>query len=176
MKVSVYYTKAGGEDSHALLIKSARLFSEEENLTLVSEYGKKPYFASGPVKFSLSHSGNIWVCAMAYDEVGLDFQLCSSRANLERVARHYFHPREYEAYLDGVSFYRIWTAKEAAVKLTGWGIDGRFARFDSTKIPIEAEEFPSAVNLKYIREIPSTERYFCSLASYEKAEVEIFEI
>ncbi len=176
MQVSVFYSRIDSiAESHELLCKAAGLFSGERDFTLISERGRKPYFRDSGVKFSLSHSGNVWVCAFAYGEVGLDFQLCSSRANPERVARRYFHQNELEAYLSGTNFYKIWTAKEAAVKLTGWGIDRRFTEFDSTRTPIESSEFPSAVYLTKITGI-SSDDCSCTLAAYEKAEAELYEI
>ncbi len=177
MQVSVYYGRIDSTaDSHTLLTAAARLFSGDGDYTLVSESGRKPYFAHSGVKFSLSHSGNMWVCAFAYGEVGLDFQLCSSRANPDRVARRYFHKNEYEAYLNGENFFRIWTAKEAAVKLTGWGIDSRFTRFDSTENPVKSDVFPAPVCLAGIDGITAAEDYFCTLAAYEKADLTIYKI
>ncbi len=171
MKVSVYFGKIDTPAaSHDLLIKSARLFSGEHDFTLVSRSGRKPYFSDSKIKFSLSHSGSVWVCAFAYADVGLDFQLCTSRANTDRVARRFFHKNELEACLSGESFYKIWTAKEAAVKLTGWGIDSRFAEFDASRSPIHSPVFSSPVHLTPITGISSDE-YFCTLAAYEKADV-----
>ena len=91
-----------------------------------SENGK-PYFRGGDAlpHFSVSHSGELWCCLMADFPVGIDIQEKSSRTSeaLSKLAKRYFSDAE-AAYSDLYgedAFYRIWTRKEALVKLT----DGR---------------------------------------------------
>lgn len=85
---------------------------------------KKPYFTEPKgVKFSISHSGNLWMCAISDREVGLDVQEENS-CKRERVARRFFHPQETE-WLSGQDyrdFFRVWAAKESYVKYIGDGL------------------------------------------------------
>lgn len=84
----------------------------------------KPYLSALPeLKFSISHSGEWWACAVSDAEVGLDIQEHHTR-NQERVARRFFHPDEV-AWLERhgfEAFSRLWTYKESYVKYTGDGL------------------------------------------------------
>ncbi len=90
----------------------------------------KPRFAKGAIEFSISHSGEYWLCAFASEPVGLDLQYHKD-CNREGIARRFFHPREYDyAAKNGVQgFFQVWTAKESYVKFTGQGIAGGFRDF-----------------------------------------------
>ncbi len=84
----------------------------------------KPYIKELPnVHFSISHSGNIWACAMGETPVGLDIQT-EGKVDAEKIARRFFHPSEI-AWLQEhgwEQFARIWAKKESYVKLTGDGL------------------------------------------------------
>ena len=96
----------------------------------------KPYFPNLPdLHFSVSHSGEIFVCALSDFPVGVDIQEYKKRPDeaerCRKIAARFFHFDEVDALdADTVSaFYNIWTAKEAYVKFTGDGIDGDFSAF-----------------------------------------------
>lgn len=86
----------------------------------------KPYIEGQNVKFSLSHSGQIAVCAFGDEEIGVDVQkviplragvaekICSEGeiARLKVLSK--------EAAAD--ELIRLWTAKESAVKYLGLGL------------------------------------------------------
>lgn len=132
--ISVYYTDGSELPSQTLLLYSASLYSGEssDSFTVVRDSGKKPYFLSHPhIHFSVSHSGSIWAVAFAEDEVGLDIQFSSEKISQDRVAKRYFHTREYDEYCNGIDFYDIWTRKEAVCKLYGVGINKSFAKTDT---------------------------------------------
>ncbi len=94
----------------------------------------KPYFADYPwIKFSIAHSGKMVGCVFADAEVGLDIQ--EKRAcNHEKLIRR-FHEKEQKKYysLSGEDaetyFFRLWAAKEAYVKYTGYGLSEDFSSF-----------------------------------------------
>ena len=86
----------------------------------------KPYFRDGKVIFSVSHSGDIWVCLMGMTEkdlsLGVDIQKIRENRYKELAGR-YFSAGEKE--LAGQTatereqkerFFVIWTAKEACGK------------------------------------------------------------
>ncbi len=82
----------------------------------------KPYLADNRAFFSLSHTGNWVICAVAHNEVGADAQTHGDYN--ERVAARYFTPREIAWLNDDRNgrFSRLWTYKEAYVKFTGLGL------------------------------------------------------
>ncbi len=93
----------------------------------------KPYFKDGGVFFSLSHSEEHVVCALAPFEVGCDVERITP-IDLN-IARRFFFRSEYadiaaqttiEARND--LFFRYWTLKESFMKATGLGM----------KLPLDA--------------------------------------
>lgn len=104
----------------------------------------KPFFPTAPqIKFSISHSGDYWVCAFGAFEIGLDMQQhteCRSRD----ISKRFFHPEEVEhleacAY-SPAEFFKIWTAKESYVKFTGKGLSQGLDTF-SVMAPIKGARF-----------------------------------
>lgn len=90
----------------------------------------KPYFKNiNAVHFSLSHSGSIALCAVSDKEVGADVQLITDFC--EKICKKYFSKSEVK-YIFASStqedkterFFRIWSLKEAYVKMTGEGLSG----------------------------------------------------
>ncbi|MCI8464356.1 MAG: 4'-phosphopantetheinyl transferase superfamily protein [Lachnospiraceae bacterium] len=98
----------------------------------------KPYFPEQPdLHFSISHSGDFWVCAFSERPVGVDIQKHVKRAGesqtqaaarLARMAERFFHPEETAWVMEYPykRFFQIWTAKESYVKYTGEGIGAGF--------------------------------------------------
>ena len=84
----------------------------------------KPYFeGEGLPYFSVSHSGQLWVCLMAEFPVGIDIQE-ETKADIKGIAERYFSQDEkvYADIYDREGFYRLWTYKEAYTKLRGESI------------------------------------------------------
>jgi len=82
--------------------------------------GKPHLTAEGGVHFNLSHSGQYVVCAVSDTDVGVDIESVSPiRA---AVMRRCFHEEEQQWIGDDASrFTRLWTMKEAYMKLLGTG-------------------------------------------------------
>jgi phosphopantetheinyl transferase len=82
----------------------------------------------GEWSFSLSHSADVAVIAVAREQVGVDVEVVRPRRALERVARRVFPDDEYERWCTLVepqrtrAFLQAWTAKEAYLKRLGVGI------------------------------------------------------
>ena len=92
----------------------------------------KPYADGLDIHFSLSHSGNLAVCAISDKPVGIDVEKVRS-VNM-RVAQKWFTPKEqYYVFSDKRKtqkrFFEIWTKKEAYVKRMGTGVTD-FQSFD----------------------------------------------
>lgn len=91
---------------------------------------QKPWFEQGSVNFSVSHSGDYWVCALGDVPLGVDIQK-HKPCNTELIARRFYHPDEAVWVREKpiTDFFKIWTAKESYVKLTGEGITDDFSSF-----------------------------------------------
>jgi 4'-phosphopantetheinyl transferase len=79
-------------------------------------------------RLSLSHSNGTAACATSLQgEVGLDIEPFRRRLNWQKVVQRWFSPVEQEWLLaqnDALEFLKVWTLKEAWLKVTGRGIAG----------------------------------------------------
>jgi len=88
----------------------------------------KPFFAdSEELHFNLSHSGDHVLAAFSSEEIGIDIENPARCPDFRAIAKRFFLPAEsklIEAAGDSGRelFFRIWTAKEAIVKLSGHGL------------------------------------------------------
>ncbi len=133
--------------------------------------GKKPSFAQDTgVYFSVSHSGDFWVCAIAGQEIGLDIQQ-EVNGDKKEIAKRFFHKTEYE-YLERnhfCDFFALWAAKESYVKYTGSGIDECFDQFSV----IDAGRFVSSVQGVHLRFLPIQPGYCLCLCAKRIDEVTV---
>ncbi len=83
-----------------------------------NEFGK-PYFPDLKVKFNISHTNNAVACSVSESEVGVDVERISTVR--EKILKLY-SPREREGIRNAEDFYKLWTLKESALKLTGTGV------------------------------------------------------
>jgi 4'-phosphopantetheinyl transferase len=136
-KAIVIYTMGNtdGLHSHQRLLLCAADYTGLPVSTFqrIQDEGQKPQLEGGPeLHFSVSHSGEHWVCAFGPQPLGLDLQQ-HRPCRTEALARRFFHPQEV-AWLEGKdfseeSFYHIWTAKESWVKQSGHGFGKGFSDF-----------------------------------------------
>jgi 4'-phosphopantetheinyl transferase len=90
----------------------------------------KPECTFGPA-ISVSHSGDIVVCAVAEETVGVDVETGHARET-EEIAARYFTPAE-ARWIAGDSatrFRMLWVLKEAYLKAVGLGIAGGLDSLD----------------------------------------------
>ena len=81
----------------------------------------KPYAKNLPVHFSISHSGDIAVCAVSKDEIGVDIE--KIRAVNPRTHERFCTESESEYITTAKNgFFEIWTLKEAYFKCIGTGL------------------------------------------------------
>ena len=118
--------KTGHEAGRQLLASLYRkAYNRELPPILVTDRGK-PYFASGEVHFSISHTDNFAFCVLSELPVGIDAE-CTERRIDPKLAQKILSPAEklrYEAAPDkNTALLRLWVQKEAYAKLTGrgWG-------------------------------------------------------
>ena len=128
----------------------------------------KPYFQNETVKFNISHSGNIVVCAITeVDEIGIDIEL--------------FHEIEVDDFKTQMTdmewqriicsnniqdaFFEYWTQKEAIIKAHGMGLSIPLKSFEiiDCETMIDNENF-------FLNEIVLDDNYKCHLASKRKVD------
>ena len=109
-----------------LLVRALSDEGLEAGEIALTEYGKPCLPQLPDFHFSLSHSGNMALCAVSDEEVGCDIEL--PRGYDPAIARRFFHPAEQEwlfshpeAEQSG-AFFRLWTCKESFVKALGLGL------------------------------------------------------
>ncbi len=95
----------------------------------------RPFFKNAPVAFSVSHSGNLWVCLMnkGKETVGVDVQKIDGRDHGKLVER-YFSTNEKSLLKNKDNkrvFAEIWTRKEALAKALGTGLTGEVLSYDT---------------------------------------------
>lgn len=134
-----------------LLLRHACLsegYSEElwRQAEIAQEAYGKPYIKGLPeFNYSLSHSGDWAVCAVDNIPIGVDIQ--EMRQWKLQMAKRFYAQSEYgllsglgESYSEEQTalFYKMWTAKESCMKLTGRGIGAGISQYvanaDFTKI------------------------------------------
>ena len=145
-----------GEKSRALIRKCAERFCAANGIFRTSfeiktAEGGKPFFADGPgddhIEFSVSNSGEYWVCAVSAEPCGIDVQVTSGN-DWKAIARRWFMPEE-QAYVEREGeegFYRIWTRREAYGKMTGEGFFGKIPALADEEGRLAAEVSVPAVN------------------------------
>lgn len=124
-----------------LMLQKVLGYSEKKPLRFF-EHGK-PYMDDAPY-FSISHSGSFAVLAVSEKPVGVDIQ--KAVFIRKNVLRRSFTKEEQDMIgEDPVRFLRLWTRKEAAVKLTGDGLSVPFSSFsvipEDQKVTVSGKDF-----------------------------------
>jgi 4'-phosphopantetheinyl transferase len=111
-----------------------------------NQYGKPSLTEAHPLRFNLSHSHTLALCAVTCDrEVGVDLEHIrpDPNDNRTRIARRFFSAREVLAFealhesLRDRAFFSCWTRKEAFIKAKGKGLSLPLGQFDVSVHPEE---------------------------------------
>lgn len=160
------YVKKGtslkGEKGELLVNKAWTLFTGLKEFPGIKRTDKgKPYFENSGIHFSISHSGDIWVCLFANFNIGVDIQIMRDGA-LEAIADRFFTEEEAETVRNEgkTAFYRIWTTREACGKYAGTG----FA------LPEKIDPYP------FFNEVFISSNYLCMTAAAKEENIWIMEI
>lgn len=133
--------------SHAALRSILTLYLSDPPALLQFRYNDhgKPYLINEPsLYFNLSDSHRVALYAITTNvEVGIDIESMRSNIHAKDIAERFFSPNEIAAfrtlpegqYLEG--FYRIWTMKEAYIKVIGKGLSFGLDQF-TTNINVDA--------------------------------------
>jgi phosphopantetheinyl transferase len=103
-----------------------------EQLEIAKGKNDKPYFKDYPeIRFSLSHSGDIVLLAIGKTEIGIDIEKIRN-LDYSSLSDRYFAEGEKAEIKTLEDYFRVWTRKEAYLKLTSEGIKG-LAQCDTSK-------------------------------------------
>lgn len=102
-----------------------------------SEYGKPSLAGIPECFFNVSHSGELWACAIGTGTAfGIDIEHMRPLLDRDTLARRFFAPAEHQAinlYPEAdrsAAFYRCWTRKEAYLKALGFGLSKGLNSFE----------------------------------------------
>ena len=108
------------------LLNSHNIKHDNSNLTVLRTENRKPYFESNELYFSLSHTDGIAVAALDNNPVGVDIEWINESKCFSDISRRFFTSDEQmlinESKYPALSFYSLWTKKEALGKLTSMGL------------------------------------------------------
>ena len=109
-----------------------------------NEFGKPSLQGGLPLRFNLSHSGELVLVALARGRtIGVDVERMRGDMARAEIARRFFSPRECSALagfapdLQCEAFFACWTRKEAYLKARGDGLSLPLDQFDVAFIPGE---------------------------------------
>lgn len=172
--ISLYILDINTFNSDELIKKCIRDFCNMplEDLYILRNQNKKPVaINANNVYFSVSHSKNIWGCAISNCEIGLDIQYNEKKFN-KNISKRFFNNQEY-LYLENnnyIDFYDVWSAKESYSKYTGNGLfGGLFSDFSV----IEKSKFKKQVNDAFIIKLDVLKKYSTFISSPIKSEIKI---
>ena len=118
----------------------------------------KPEVPGTPLRFNISHSGALAVIALAHAEVGVDVELPRARRS-DAIARRFYAPGEIERLFEEAddgrradAFFRLWTCKEAFLKVTGEGLSRSTRSYEIALDP---------PRLLWAKGIPDAARRYC---------------
>lgn len=130
-------------------------FAGKQEEILLTKYGK-PYLPHRGFHFSLSHSGNLAICAVSDLPIGADLQEVKPALpkHLHRILsegeRAYLArlPKEEQVEL----FYRLWARKESLAKWDGRGIRLPFAELSFLEAGRLQDSIPFVGNILWVHE------------------------
>lgn len=106
--------------------------------TLLDDIGRdefqKPFFIKcAHLKFNLSYSGEIAICAFSYQPIGIDIEKIDPKVNLEHY-KSIFSVDVWTKIISSAdpifSFFTYWTQMESVMKADGHGITGPINKID----------------------------------------------
>ncbi len=105
---------------------SANLLNTNIENIIIERKNGKPFIKNFPLFISISHSGNFVAAAFSEHEIGIDIEVMreidfkTAKRVLTDSDLEFLNSQENKA----DAFLKIWTAKEAYLKMTGDGIKG----------------------------------------------------
>lgn len=134
----------------------------------------KPYFDGESIRFNISHSGEMVVCAISEQtDMGIDIEWISDiPLDDYKVQMTDYEWNEIIGSSDQkAAFFTYWTRKEAVIKAHGEGLSIPLQSFEviGNKTLLDEELF-------YVKELKIDEQYKCFISSMKECEIHIKEI
>lgn len=174
--IILFLCEKDGAKTEALLQRAAVLFGNKKgtipaDLTVERTDMGKPFFINERrIKFSVSHSENLWACLMADTEVGLDVQYMRD-VDFGKIAERFFteQEQEYVKHNGREGFYHVWCRKEAIVKYYGETLPAGFSKYDTILLE---DKGISGVRL-FVRDVNTVPNAKCVCVTESPEEIEI---
>ena len=168
------------ESGHVFIRKILSHYTSVEatKLELSPIVNQKPVLGNSPfiLHFNISHSGNKILVAVGFNsDVGIDVEKVIPDFDMDGFAEANYHSNELEHFRtlknheESDYFYRIWTRKEAWLKLTGEGINDKLKELDfsgkTTTLPLP----PHGHHDLCMSSWNESPEYMATLATYSKS-------
>lgn len=147
--------------------------SAQDLLFETTEHGKPELTNSSlPLRFNLSHSNHLIICAVCLNhDIGCDVESISRKISVDGIARRYFSSTEYQALqtlppaVQQAKFFEYWTLKEAFVKATGLGISQGLQTFSFQIGTTEQAQYNDNIALTFSKNstIQNNRDWYCCL-------------
>lgn len=169
-----------GDKGYPMIKDAARRYALEsglnfdfEQVQIVREERGKPYFADLPLEFSLTHSGQLWMCLFSQQPCGIDLQQVRS-CEYEKIAgRQFAEEEQHYVKLWGLAgFIDLWVRKEAFCKCTGQGFFTEMPSMVDADSNLCEEVIWKEKNY-YFTEIPIAADLKCVVCGEEKMDIEM---
>lgn len=148
-----------------LMLRKVLGVTDDENFEF-NEHGK-PFLKNGPF-FNISHSHRYAVLAVCENEVGIDIEMRET-PNERAMERCFTVEEKNYAAVSTENFLKVWTAKEAVLKLLGTGFSHSPKNF--SVIPFEEKCIANGkeINILYgkIEEIPFSTALYTEEKDYK---------
>ena len=169
-----------GEKGYPMIREAARRYALERGLDvhwsqaqIVREEKGKPYFADIPLEFSLTHSGQLWMCLFSPLPCGIDLQHVKPMEYEKAAKRQYTDQEQHYVRLWGLDgFFDVWVRKEAFCKCTGQGFFSQMpSMVDGSQNLCEEITWK---NKRYcFTEIPIADDLKCVVCGEDKMDIEM---
>lgn len=165
------------ESGHVFIRKILSHYTsiEASKLELSPVVNQKPILKEAPFKlhFNISHSGSKILVAVGFDsDVGIDVEKIIPDFDMDGFAEANYHANELSHFRSLKNndetdyFYKIWTRKEAWLKLTGEGINDRLKELDFSGKPGMVHLAPHGHHDLYMTSWNESNEYLATLAAY----------
>ncbi len=169
-----------GDGGYPLIKEAAARYAAEKGLDFDFYKGDiqrsdkgKPFFVDGPVEFSLSHSGIMWMCMLSHRPCGLDLQVMKD-CDYEKLAQRFYTPQEchYVELWGQDGFFDVWVRKEAFAKCTGKGFFSHMPSMADENTDLVSSVEHGGVTY-YFEEVEISPEMKCAVCTTEKDTVEL---
>lgn len=135
--------------------------SGDYKLVVANGKNNKPYFKDYPeIRFSVSHSGDLALLAIGNTEIGIDIEKIRE-LDYNALAKRYYTDGEVAQINSLDDYFKVWTRKEAFLKLSAEGLSG-LTKCDTSK-PLTFE----GDNITF-KNVDIFEGYVCTIAAPEQ--------